>query len=288
MKRLLAPLFCLSLVLTACSSGSSGDSNGTLTVFAASSLTGAFTQIGKDFGAAHPGTTVTFNFAASDDLSSQIESEGGADVFAAASSKYMDAVSSKVGVTGQVDFAQNQLVVIVPKSNPAGIKTFEDIAKPGVKLVLAEEGVPVGDYAREALTSAGIETQAMANVVSNEQDDASVVAKITSGEADAGIVYVSDVTAEVAPTVTAVSVPEAVNVIATYPIAVVKGADNAHGGPAVRGLRHRAGGTGHAEVVRIPATANVVTTAARRRLHPPSSRSRHSGSRSSPCPCWPC
>ena len=194
MKRLLAPLFCLSLVLTACSSGSSGDSNGTLTVFAASSLTGAFTQIGKDFEAAHPGTTVTFNFAASDDLSSQIESEGGADVFAAASSKYMDAVSSKVGVTGQVDFAQNQLVVIVPKSNPAGIKTFEDIAKPGVKLVLAEEGVPVGDYAREALTSAGIETQAMANVVSNEQDDASVVAKITSGEADAGIVYVSDVT----------------------------------------------------------------------------------------------
>jgi molybdate transport system substrate-binding protein len=226
-KRLLAPLFCLSLVLGACSSGSSGASNGALTVFAASSLTGAFTQIGKDFEAAHAGTHVTFNFAASDDLSSQIESEGGADVFASASTKYMDAVSSKVGVSGQVDFAQNQLVVIVPKSNPAGIKTFKDIAKSGVKLVLAEEGVPVGDYAREALTSAGIETQAMANVVSNEQDDASVVAKITSGEADAGIVYVSDVTAQVAPTVTAVPVPAAVNVIATYPVAVMKNADNA-------------------------------------------------------------
>jgi len=227
MKRLAAPLFCLSLVLAACSSGSSGASSGTLTVFAASSLTGAFTQIGKDFEAAHAGDKVTFNFAASDDLSSQIESEGGADVFASASSKYMDSVSSKVGVTGQVNFAQNKLVVIVPKSNPAGIKTFADVAKGGVKLVLADAGVPVGDYAREALTSAGIETQAMANVVSNEQDDASVVAKITSGEADAGIVYLSDVTQQVAPTVTAVPVPDNVNVVAIYPIAVVKSADNA-------------------------------------------------------------
>jgi molybdate transport system substrate-binding protein len=226
-KRLFAPLLCLSMVLAACSSNSSGSSNDSITVFAASSLTGAFTQMGKDFEAANAGTKVTFNFAASDDLSSQIESEGGADVFASASSKYMDAVSSKVGVTGQVDFAQNKLVVIVPKANPAGIKTFKDIATPGVKLVLAEAGVPVGDYAREALTSAGIDTQAMANVVSNEQDDASVVAKITSGEADAGIVYVSDVTAQVAPTVTAVPVPDAVNVIATYPIAVVKSADDA-------------------------------------------------------------
>lgn len=227
MKRLLAPLFCLSMVLTACSSGSSGASSGVLTVFAASSLTGAFTQIGKDFEAANSGTKITFNFAASDDLASQIESEGGADVLASASGKYMDSVSSKVGVTGQVDFAQNKLVVIVPKANPAGIKTFKDLAKRDVKLVLASEGVPVGDYAREALTNAGIDTQAMANIVSNEQDDASVVAKITSGEADAGIVYVSDVTAQVAPTVMAVPVPDGVNVIATYPIAVVKSADNA-------------------------------------------------------------
>jgi len=223
MKRLFILLLGLSLVLAACSSGSSTSSSGNLTVFAASSLTGAFTQIGKDFEAAHSGTKVIFNFAASDDLSSQIESEGGADVFASASGKYMDAVSSKVGVTGEVNFAQNKLVVIVPKANPAGIKSFADLANPGVKLVLAAAGVPVGDYAREALTSAGIDTQAMANVVSNEQDDASVVAKISSGEADAGIVYVSDVTAQVSPTVGAVPIPDSVNVVATYPIAVVKG-----------------------------------------------------------------
>jgi molybdate transport system substrate-binding protein len=232
MKRRLAPIVCIALVLAACSSNSSGSSpsaagGGGLTVFAASSLTGAFTQIGKDFEAANAGTTVTFNFAASDDLAAQIGSEGGADVFASASGKYMDAVSAKVGVTGQADFAQNRLVVITPTDNPAGIKTFSDLAKPGVKLVLAEAGVPVGDYAREALVNAGIAKQAMANVVSNEQDDASVVTKVTSGEADAGIVYVSDVTAQVAPTVTAIPIPDKVNVIATYPIAVVKSSTNA-------------------------------------------------------------
>ena len=231
MKRLAAPVICLAIIVTACSSksspGASASGTSGLTVFAASSLTGAFTQIGSDFSAAYPGETVTFNFGASDELASQIESEGTADVFAAASSKYMDEVQQKVGVQGRADFAQNRLVIITPPDNPASIASIEDLAKPGVKLILAAAGVPVGDYAREALTSAGISAAALANVVSNEQDDASVVAKVASGDADAAIVYASDVTEQVASQVKAVTIPDAVNVLATYPIAVVTGTANA-------------------------------------------------------------
>ena len=234
MKRLVAPVIGLVLVLSACSSnggsGASGSASGgsaALTVFAASSLKGAFTKIGADFSAANPGDTVTFNFAASDDLAAQIESEGTADVYASASGKYMDEVQQKVGVQGREDFAQNRLVIITPKDNPASISAIADLARPGVQLVLAATGVPVGDYAREALTNAGIDLAAEANVVSNEEDDASVVAKITSGEADAAIVYASDVTDQVAPTVTAIQIPDAINVIATYPIAIVTGTANA-------------------------------------------------------------
>ncbi len=233
-KRLVVMAMCGSLLLAACNSNdSSGNSSAStsappieLTVFAASSLTAAFTQIGTDFEAANPGTSVAFNFGSSGDLAASIESEGTADVFASASGTYMDEVSDKVGVTGRADFAQNRLVVITPPDNPAGISSLQDLTKPGVQVVLAAAGVPVGDYARQALQTAGIEKAVMANVVSNEEDDASVVAKITAGEADAAIVYVSDVTSAVAPQVTAVSIPDAVNVIATYPIAVVTGTSN--------------------------------------------------------------
>jgi molybdate transport system substrate-binding protein len=232
-KRLVAPVVCLVFVLTACSSktgsGASGSSGGStaLTVFAASSLKGAFTKIGTDFSAANPGDTVTFNFGPSDGLAAQIETEGTADVFAAASAKYMDEVQQKVGVGGRADFAQNRLVIITPPDNPASIASIADLAKSGVQLVLAATGVPVGDYARQALTNADIADAAEANVVSNEEDDASVVAKITSGEADAAIVYASDVTDQVAPQVKAIAIPDAMNVLATYPIGVVTGATNA-------------------------------------------------------------
>jgi len=232
-KRLVTPVICLVLVLSACSSktgsgSSSSASSGStaLTVFAASSLKGAFTQIGSDFSAANPGDTVTFNFGPSDGLAAQIESEGTADVFASASGKYMDEVQQKVGVQNRADFAQNRLVIITPPDNPAHITAIADLGTSGVQLVLAATGVPVGDYAREALTNAGIADAAEANVVSNEEDDASVVAKITSGEADAAIVYASDVTEQVAPQVTAIQIPDAVNVVATYPIAVVTGSAN--------------------------------------------------------------
>ena len=230
-KGLLAALACISLALFSCGSNndqtSGGTSNGAsgqpteLTVFAGSSLTAAFTQIGSDFEAANPGTTVTFNFGSSGDLAASIESEGTADVFASASGTYMDEVSDKVGISGRADFVQNKLVIITPPDNPANITSLKDLARPGVQVVLAAEGVPVGDYARQSLESAGIKNDVLANVVSNEDDDASVVAKITAGEADAAIVYVSDVTSSVAPEVASVGIPDDVNVIATYPIAVV-------------------------------------------------------------------
>lgn len=227
-RRVALGIAVLVLVAAGCASADDPSVSGAgqrreITVFAASSLTGAFTQIGKDFEAADPGTNVTFNFGPSDGLAGQIESEGVADVFASASPTWMDALATATGVIDRTDFARNELVIITPPDDPAAIGSIADLAEPGVQLVLAAEGVPVGDYARQVLENAGITKAAAANVVSNEQDDASVVAKIGSGEADAGIVYVSDVTETVAPTVRAVAIPDEVNVIATYPIAVVEG-----------------------------------------------------------------
>jgi len=196
-----------------------------LTVFAASSLTNAFTAIGKDFESATPGTTVSFNFGSSTDLATQIGSEGTADVFASASGTAMDTAAQDPGVVDRVNFATNSLVIITPADNPAGISSIGDLENQGVQLVLGSPSVPVGDYAREALENAGILNTALANVVSNEPDDAGLVAKITSGEADAAIVYTSDV-ASGTNDVTSVTIPAGVNVVATYPIAVVRGSAN--------------------------------------------------------------
>ncbi len=214
----------LALTVSAAAGGCSNDGERTLTVFAASSLTAAFTQIGADFEAANPGTAVVFNFGPSDGLAAQIEAEGGADVYASASQSWMDEVAERVGVAGRVDFARNRLLVITPVDDPAGVASLQDLTEAGVQVVLAAEGVPVGDYAREVLANAGMLHSAMANVVSNEIDDASVVAKVASGEADAGIVYASDLHPEVRDRLRAVEIPGEVNVVATYPIAVVEGA----------------------------------------------------------------
>ena len=248
-------MVCAVLFLSACSSDPSTTSGGDassapereLTVFAGSSLTQAFAALGADFESAHPGVTVTFNLGPSDALAAQIGSEGGADVFASASQTWMDEVSDTVGVSGRVDFVTNELVVITPPDDPAGIASLEDLANDGVQVVLAAEGVPVGDYAREALRNAGIDDAVLANVVSNAEDDAAVVGTIASGEADAGIVYVSDVTSEVAPSVRSVEIPQAVNVRATYPIAVVNGGPDPHLSQAW--VDHVTTGPGQAQLV---------------------------------------
>ncbi len=235
MRRSAILAVCILLALAGCSSFSSTTSNAEssdapaaqLTVFAGSSLTKGFTALGADFEAAHPCVTVTFNFGPSDGLAAQIGSEGGADVFASASQTWMDDVADTTGVSGRTDFVTNELVVITPPDDPAGIRGLDDLANDGVQVVLAAEGVPVGDYAREALKNAEIDGAVLANVVSNAEDDAGVVATVASGEADAGIVYVSDVTAEVAPSVRSVQIPDEENVVATYPIAVVDDPTNA-------------------------------------------------------------
>src|SRR6266550_5642337 len=225
------PVLVVLALVAGCNGASGMDPAGssTLTVFAASSLSAAFDRIGSEFTAAHPGITVSFNFGSSTDLASQIQSEGTADVFASASGTAMDSLQSDPGVTDRTDFATNRLVIITPPGDPAGIISIADLAKSGVQLVLAAKGVPVGDYARQALTSAGILQAAMQNVVSNEDDDASVVAKVTSGEADAGIVYTSDVVAA-GNAVRSVTIPPAVNVVASYPIAVVVGSTQSQAG----------------------------------------------------------
>jgi len=186
--------------------------------------TAAFDEIAADFERSRSGVRVRLSTASSDVLAVQIRSEGVADVFVSASEPWMDVVAEDPGVRRRVDLATNHLVLVTPPDNPAGIASIADLARPGVQLVLAAEGVPVGDLAREALANAGVAAEALANVVSDEEDDAAVVARITSGEADAAIVYASDVSAAAGNELLAIALPDDVDVTTTYPIAVVEGA----------------------------------------------------------------
>jgi molybdate transport system substrate-binding protein len=209
----------------------------TLTVFAAASLTAAFNEIGAGFQAANSGATVTFNFAGSQQLAQQIGQGAPADVFASANNAQM-AVVIKAGqvVSGtQRTFARNRLVVITPQANPAGLAKLQDLARPGLKLVLADKGVPVGGYALDFLTKASqspdftptFSPTVLANVVSFEQDVKSVLAKVVLGEADAGIVYTTDITSDAASKVGRIDIPDPLNTIASYPIAAISGSANA-------------------------------------------------------------
>jgi molybdate transport system substrate-binding protein len=236
-KRLAVAVALASLIVAACSDDgpnaggadtTSAPEGGNLTVSAASSLTDAFTEIGNAFEKANPGTTVAFNFGPSDGLAGQIDEGAPVDVFASASPTWMDSVQDDgPGVTSRVDFAQNRLAIIVPAGNPAGVENLDDLTEDGVQLVLAAEGVPAGDYAREILRDAGISEAALANVVSNEEDVRAVITKLIAGDADAGIGYVTDVTPAVSDRVELIPIPSKVNIIATYPIAVVTGTQEA-------------------------------------------------------------
>jgi molybdate transport system substrate-binding protein len=204
----------------------------TLTVFAAASLTGSFTEIGKIFEAAHPGVTVALNFAGSQTLSTQITQGAVADIFASANHTEMDKLvtSNLIQQNAPQDFLTNKLIIILPAGNPANVQTLQDLARPGLKLILAADTVPAGKYARQILDSmakdpsfgADFKTKVLANVVSNENDVKQVVAKVQLGEADAGIVYASDSIA--APDLKTIEIPANYNVIAKYPIAVLNNA----------------------------------------------------------------
>jgi molybdate transport system substrate-binding protein len=218
MRRLVGGL-AVALALGGCTGG--GGDPRDLVVFAAASLTEAFGEIGALFEDRHPRVTVRFNFGPSDGLATQIREGGPADVFASANQRWMDAVADG-RVLDRAVFARNRLAVVVPRDNPGGVQGIEDLGEPGVRLVMAAPDVPAGDYGRQVLDNAGILEPAEANVVSNEVDVNGVVQKVALGEADAGIVYVTDVTERVAPDVRAIPIPEDVNVVAAYPIAVLR------------------------------------------------------------------
>jgi molybdate transport system substrate-binding protein len=190
----------------------------TLTVFAAASLKDTFTALGRQFETANPGTKVTFNFAGSPELAQQIVEGAPADVFAAASDSTMKTVSD-AGQTAAAPtpFAKNTLQIAVAPGNPKGIASFADLAKPGFKVVVCAKGVPCGDAELKVETVTKIDVKP----VSEEPDVKSTLSKVQSGDADAGLVYVTDVTAAKGA-VQGIAFPEAAQAVTSYPIAVVK------------------------------------------------------------------
>lgn len=221
MKRLAALLATLLVAASvAASCGGEDEAAGSdlegITVFAAASLTEVFEELAPN---------VTFNFAGSDELATQIREGAPADVYAAASPRYPDELFDEGLIVEPRIFATNRLVLIVPVDNPGGIESVEDLVNDGVKLVVGAEGVPIGDYTRTVLENMGM-TDALENVVSNEEDVKGVVGKVTSGAADAGFVYVTDANAA-GDEVEVIELPEEAQAVVEYPIAVVVDAANA-------------------------------------------------------------
>lgn len=205
----------------------------TLTVFAAASLREAFEALAARIEQAHPGVIVRMQWAGSQQLAAQIEQGAQADVFASADQRWMDVVAEQ-GLLAEParPFARNRLVVIVPKANPARIDSLRHLARTGVKVVIGADAVPVGRYSRTMLQRLANQPgfppdfarRVLANVVSDEENVRGVIQKVQLGEADAGIVYVSDVTRATARQVLVLGIPSDANVIATYPVAAVRGA----------------------------------------------------------------
>jgi molybdate transport system substrate-binding protein len=227
--RLLLVTVAASVVVAACGDDEDGESSSeSITVFAASSLTEAFTEVGDAFAATDSGAEVTFSFDASSGLVQQIIEGAPADVFASADMANMDKLTDEeLNGTEPVIFATNRLTIIVPEGNPAGIAGVEDLANPDLNVVLCAEEVPCGNYANQILDAAGVEV----TPVSLEENVRGVVTKVAAGEADAGIAYVTDVTAA-GDAAEMVEIPEDVNVLAEYPIATVGASDNQDVGEA--------------------------------------------------------
>jgi molybdate transport system substrate-binding protein len=217
--RSAVPLLALGLLAAGCGNGEPGGgsagSSDEIKVFAAASLTGAFTELGGRYTAANDGTKVTFNFAGSQALATQIRQGAPADVFASADVPNMD--KAKDLVDPPQNFASNLLRIVVEQGNPRGVKDLDDLAGKDLKVVLAAPEVPAGRYAEQILDKAGVSVQP----VSLEDNVKAVVTKVSLGEADAGIVYATDVTAG-GDKIEGVDIPKDQNVTATYPIATVK------------------------------------------------------------------
>ena len=216
--------------LTACGSGSqSGSSSssapagGSLSVYAAASLKKSFTDLGQQFTAANPGWKVDFTFAGSSDLVTQLTQGAKADVFASADTKNMDKADKAGLLSGApVNFASNTLVIVTPPGNPKKIASFADLAKPGLAVVVCAPQVPCGSATKTVETA----TKVTLNPVSEESQVTDVLTKVTTGQADAGLVYVTDAIGA-KDKVTEVDFAESATAVNTYPIAVLKTAGNA-------------------------------------------------------------
>ncbi|RKT31460.1 molybdate transport system substrate-binding protein [Microbacterium sp. AG1240] len=222
-STLAATLLAAALTLTACAGGNAptntAKTEGSITVFAAASLTATFTELAAEFEAANPGTTVQLTFAGSSDLVTQITEGAPADVFASADEKNMTKLTDAalIDADAPVDFATNVLEIAVPPGNPAGVTTLADLADPAVKTVICAAQVPCG------AATAAIEQATGSDIVpvSEESSVTDVLGKVVSGEADAGLVYVTDVISA-GDAVEGIEFAESSEAVNTYPIAVVK------------------------------------------------------------------
>lgn len=228
MRNLFSVLCAAALLLSGCAPAAAQPA--TLTVLAAASLTEPFTALGQQFESDHPGVTVQFNFAGSQQLAAQLAQGAPADVFAAASAKTMQAAvdAGRIQSAAVQNFASNRLVIITPRANPAGLQSLDQLARPGLKLNLPASEVPAGMYALQVFTNAAADPafgadfseRVLKNVVSYEQNVKAVVTKVSLGEVDAGIVYASDARSA-QEQVAVIEIPAAFNISAVYPAAVV-------------------------------------------------------------------
>jgi molybdate transport system substrate-binding protein len=225
----------LLLVAAACGGDDNGDDDnaaegttttaadelsGTITVYAAASLTDAFGEAGAKFEEEHPGVTVEFNFAGSSALREQILAGAPADVFASANTSNMDQVVAGDANESEPEiFATNKLEIAVPAGNEAGVAGLDDFADPDLLIGVCAEEVPCGQFGREALANAGVTP----SIDTNESDVRALLTKVESGDLDAGLVYVTDVQSA-GDQVERIEVPDDVNVVAQYPIATLSAA----------------------------------------------------------------
>jgi len=235
----LACVFFMLLGVVSCGGGNSnsngsggGKQGGTLTIFAASSLIDAFGELGKTFENQNEGVKVKQSFESSSTLLTQIQQGAPADVFASAAMEEMDtAVKYGLVAASPQVFVRNREIIMVPNDNPADITRFEDVANPGVKLALAQKDVPAADYALQILDKANakygddFEEEVLSNVVSREADVRASVNRVVVGDADATFGYASDYTVDIRDRVKVVPIPPDLNIVATYPIAALKDAE---------------------------------------------------------------
>lgn len=213
--------------------------SGEVVVMAAASLTAAFTDMVRGIRDAHPRLRIVHNFAGSQALRTQLEQGAAADVFASADDAQMQRALDRGLIDGSPQvFIRNTLLIIVPRDNPSQAASFADLAKPGLKLTLAGPQVPVGRYSREALESTQADygtdftARVLSNLVSEETSVKQVLVKVQLGEADAGIVYASDVSEKTLQDISTVPIPGAYNRLANYPIAATRAARNPLGAAA--------------------------------------------------------